>query len=57
MELLGHPRLLLAATDMQLAHPVSGQALHLQAELAGDFAEAVGKLGSVMPPHTLRFTL
>lgn len=44
-ELFGHPRLLLAATDMQLAHPVSGQALHLRAELAEDFAAVVGKLG------------
>lgn len=44
-ELFGHPRLLLAATDMQLAHPVSGQALHLRAELAVDFAEVVERLG------------
>jgi hypothetical protein len=30
---------------MRLAHPVSGQALHLQAELAEDFAEVIGRLG------------
>ena len=43
--LFGHPRLLLAATGMRLAHPVSGQALHLQAGLAEDFAEVIGRLG------------
>lgn len=30
---------------MQLAHPVSGQALHVQAGLAEDFAEVIGRLG------------
>lgn len=44
-ELFGHPRLLLAATDMRLAHPVSGQALHLQAALAEDFCDVVERLG------------
>ena len=44
-ELFGHPRLLLAATDMHLAHPISGQALHLQAALAADFADVVERLG------------
>ena len=43
--LFGHPRLLLAATGMRLAHPVSGQALHLRAGLAEDFAEVIGRLG------------
>ena len=43
--LFGHPRLLLAATDMRLVHPVSGQALHLQARLAEEFADVVGQLG------------
>lgn len=43
--LFGHPRLLLAATEMQLVHPVSGQALRLQAGLAEDFAEVIGRLG------------
>ncbi len=44
-ELFGYQRLLLAATDMQLAHPVSGQALHLQAALAEEFAEVIARLG------------
>ena len=44
-ELFSHRRLLLAATGMRLAHPVSGQALHLQAGLAEDFAEVIGRLG------------
>jgi tRNA pseudouridine65 synthase len=43
--LFGHPRLLLAATEMRLAHPVSGQALRLRAGLAEDFAEVIGRLG------------
>jgi tRNA pseudouridine65 synthase len=43
--LFGHPRLLLAATEMRLAHPVSGQALRLKAGLAEDFAEVIGRLG------------
>jgi tRNA pseudouridine65 synthase len=43
--LFGHPRLLLAATEMRLAHPVSGQALRLQAGLAEDFTEVIGRLG------------
>lgn len=43
--LFGHPRLLLAATEMRLAHPVGGQALHLQAGVAEDFAEVIGRLG------------
>ncbi len=44
-ELFGYPRLLLAATEMRLAHPVSGEVLTLQAGLAADFAEVVGRLG------------
>ena len=43
--LFGHPRLLLAAIEMRLVHPVSGQAVCLQAGLADDFAEVVGRLG------------
>jgi len=43
--LFGHQRLLLAATEMRLAHPVSGQALRLQAELAADFSAVIGGLG------------
>jgi tRNA pseudouridine65 synthase len=43
--LFGHPRLLLAATEMRLAHPVSGEELCLRAELAEDFAEVVARLG------------
>ena len=44
-ELFGHLRLLLAATGMRLVHPGSGQALHLEAGLAEDFAEVIGRLG------------
>jgi tRNA pseudouridine65 synthase len=44
-QLFGHPRLLLAATEMRLVHPASGQALHLQDGLADDFAEVIGQLG------------
>lgn len=44
-QLFGHQRLLLAATDMRLAHPLSGQALHLRAGLAADFAEVIERLG------------
>jgi tRNA pseudouridine65 synthase len=43
--LFGHPRLLLAATGMRLVHPLSGEALHLQAGLAEDFSEVIGRLG------------
>jgi tRNA pseudouridine65 synthase len=43
--LFGHPRLLLAATGMRLAHPLSGQTLRLQAGLAADFSEVIGRLG------------
>ncbi len=44
-QLFGHPRLLLAAIGMRLVHPASGQALQLQAGLADDFAEVIGRLG------------
>ncbi len=44
-ELFGYRRLFLAATEMRLIHPLSGQALRLQAKLAEDFAEVVGRLG------------
>ena len=43
--LFGHPRLLLAATEMRLVHPLSGQALCLQAGLAEDFADVIVRLG------------
>lgn len=43
--LFGRPRLLLAATEVRLVHPVSGQAMRLQAGLAEDFAEVIGRLG------------
>lgn len=43
--LFGHQRLLLAATGMRLAHPLSGQTLRLQAVLAADFSEVIGRLG------------
>ncbi len=44
-ELFGCQRLLLAATEMQLAHPVGGQALYLHADLADDFAAVLQRLG------------
>jgi len=44
-QLFGHQRLLLAATAMQLVHPLSGQALHLEAGMANDFAEVIERLG------------
>jgi len=44
-QLFGHQRLLLAATGMQLVHPLNGRTLHLQAGLADDFAEVVERLG------------
>jgi tRNA pseudouridine65 synthase len=44
-ELFGYQRLFLAAIEMRLAHPVSGESLSLQAGLTDDFAEVVGRLG------------
>jgi tRNA pseudouridine65 synthase len=44
-ELFGCQRLLLAATEMRLAHPVSGQPLRLHADLAEDFADVIEQLG------------
>jgi tRNA pseudouridine65 synthase len=44
-ELFGYQRLFLAATEIRLAHPVSGETLNLQAGLAEDFAEIVERLG------------
>lgn len=38
-------RLLLAATEMRLRHPVSGASLYLRAPLAADFMQVVDKLG------------
>ncbi len=43
--LFGHSRLFLAATEMRFSHPVSRQILRLQAGLAEDFAEVVGRMG------------
>lgn len=44
-ELFGSQRLLLAALEMRLAHPVSGAPLLLEAPLAGDFAAVLARLG------------
>ncbi len=44
-DLFGCHRLLLAATEMQLKHPVGGHTLFLQAGLAEDFAAVIGRLG------------
>ena len=48
-DLFGCQRLLLAATEMQLKHPVNGQVLRLQAGLAEDFAAVIGRLGWGVP--------
>lgn len=44
-QLFGCRRLLLAATELRLTHPVSGRALRLQAGLAEDFAALLRQLG------------
>jgi len=44
-ELFGCHRLLLAATEMRLIHPVSGEPLSLLAPLAEDFAQVLRALG------------
>jgi tRNA pseudouridine65 synthase len=44
-DLFGCQRLLLAATEMRLAHPVSGQDLRLQAGVADDFSDVLGRMG------------
>jgi tRNA pseudouridine65 synthase len=44
-ERFGSQRLLLAATDLRLAHPVGGEPLHLHAPIADDFAAVVCGLG------------
>jgi tRNA pseudouridine65 synthase len=44
-ELFGCHRLLLAATEMRLRHPVSNEPLSLQAPLAEDFAQVLRALG------------
>ena len=44
-ELFGCQRLLLAATELRLRHPLSGQTLCLRAGLATDFAALVEALG------------
>ncbi len=48
-DLFGCQRLLLAATEMQLKHPVNGQVLRLQAGLAEDFAAVIRRLGWGVP--------
>ena len=44
-DLFGCQRLLLAATELRLKHPLSGQALCLRAELATDFSALIEQLG------------
>ncbi len=44
-ELFGCHRLLLAATELRLTHPLSGLALCLRAEVAADFATLIERLG------------
>ena len=44
-ELFHCRRLFLAATEVRLTHPVSGEALHLSAPLAEDLQAVVEKLG------------
>lgn len=44
-ELFDCRRLLLAALEMRLRHPVSGEPLILRAPLAGDFADVLRRLG------------
>lgn len=44
-ELFGCRRMLLAAVEMHLRHPVSGEPLTLQAPLAGDFTDVLKQLG------------
>ncbi len=43
--LFGCRRMLLAATAMQFAHPITSQPLHLHAELATDFTGVIQSLG------------
>jgi tRNA pseudouridine65 synthase len=45
LELFGCRRMLLAALEMRLRHPVSGEPLILRAPLAGDFADVLRQLG------------
>jgi len=40
----GHSRLMLAATELQLAHPITGAAMHLKAEPSEDFQRGVRKI-------------
>jgi tRNA pseudouridine65 synthase len=44
-DLFGCHRLLLAATEMHLKHPASGEPLTLRAPLAEDFAQVLRALG------------
>ena len=57
-DLFGCGRLLLAATEMRLAHPVSGQSLLLQAGPSADFVDVIARLGwleavKAPPPITM----
>ncbi len=49
----GCQRLLLACLSMSLTHPVTGQALHLEAPLADDFARLIQTLGWAWPHPAL----
>lgn len=40
----GHSRLMLAATELQLAHPITGAAMHLKAEPSEDFQRVVREI-------------
>ncbi len=46
----GYHRLYLAATELHLRHPDSGQALRLSAPLQGDFRATLNALGLAPPP-------
>lgn len=50
----GCQRLLLACLEMRLQHPISGQALPLQAPLAEDFAQLLQQLGWQTPGFKLQ---
>jgi tRNA pseudouridine65 synthase len=54
-QLFACDRLLLASTELRLAHPVTGASLTLTAPLAADFARLLDRLGwtSAVPPQWL----
>ena len=43
-ERFGYSRLMLAATELHFTHPVTGEAMHLQAEPSEDFQQVVRKI-------------